>query len=159
MPNLQVDIAPGHKMGLTLRNPVMPASGTFSWGMEFAKHYDINRLGAVVSKGVTPLPRQGNQQPRVAETPGGMLNSIGLQNVGIREVVDELAPEWARWDTPVIVNIAGDTVDEFGQMARELDGVPGVAAIELNISCPNVDTGGLEFGQDPEAAARATRAA
>lgn len=159
MPNLRVDLAPGHKTGLELRNPVMPASGTFSWGMEFAKHFDINRLGAVVSKGVTPEPRQGNAQPRVAETPAGMLNSIGLQNVGIREVVDELAPEWARWDVPVIVNIAGDTVDEFGEMSRALDGVPGVAGIELNISCPNVDTGGLEFGQNVEAAARATRAA
>lgn len=159
MANLQVDLAPGHKTGLMLRNPVMPASGTFSWGIEFARHYDINRLGAVVSKGVTPEPRRGNAQPRVAETPSGMLNSIGLQNVGIREVIEDLAPQWSRWDVPVIVNIAGDTVDEFGEMARALDGVPGVAGIELNISCPNVDTGGLEFGQNVEAAARATRAA
>ncbi len=158
-PNLEVDIAPGRKNSLVLRNPVMPASGTFSWGFEFAKHYDINRLGAVVSKGVTMLSRAGNQQPRVAETPSGMLNSIGLQNVGIDNCINDLAPAWARWDVPVIVNIAGDSVDEFGEMARMLDGVPGVAAIELNISCPNVDIGGIEIGQNIEASARATRAA
>lgn len=158
-PHLQVDLAPGHKNSLLLRNPVMPASGTFSWGFEFARHYDINRLGAVVSKGVTVLPRAGNQQPRVAETPAGMLNSIGLQNVGIDECINELAPAWTRWDVPVIVNIAGDSIDEFGEMARMLDGVPGVAALELNISCPNVDIGGIEIGQNVEASARATRAA
>ena len=137
----------------------MPASGTFSWGAEFAKHYDITRLGAIVSKGITIRPRAGNVQPRVAETPMGMLNSIGLQNVGIRAVVDELAPMWERWDVPVIANLAGDTVGEFGELARALDGVPGIAALELNISCPNVDVGGLEIGQDPVAAARATEAA
>ncbi len=158
-PRLDVDLAPGHKTGLSLANPVMPASGTFSWGFEFAKHFDINALGAVVSKGVTMAPRAGNRQPRVAETPGGMLNSIGLQNVGIHEVIDELAPAWTRWTTPVIVNLAADTVDEFGEMAAMLDGIPGIAALELNISCPNVDVGGMEIGQDPAAAARATRAA
>ncbi len=158
-PSLEVDIAPGRKNTLVLRNPVMPASGTLSWGFEFAKHYDIDRLGAVVSKGVTMLSRAGNRQPRVAETPAGMLNSIGLQNVGIENCINDLAPAWARWDVPVIVNIAGDSVDEFGEMARMLDGVPGVAAIELNISCPNVDIGGIEIGQNIEASARATRAA
>jgi dihydroorotate dehydrogenase (NAD+) catalytic subunit len=156
---LEVDLAPGHKTGLVLRNPVMPASGTFSWGLEFAKEFDINRLGAVVSKGVTMAPRAGNQQPRVAETPAGMLNSIGLQNIGISAVVREMAPIWSTWDVPVIVNVAADTVEEFGEMARRLDGVPGIAAIELNISCPNVDVGGIEIGQDPAASARATRAA
>ena len=158
-PALEVDLAPGHKTGLVLANPVMTASGTFSWGLEFAKHYGVNALGAVVSKGVTMAPRAGNQQPRVAETPAGMLNSIGLQNIGISAVVDEMAPIWAGWDVPVVVNVAGDTIDEFGEMARRLDGVPGVAAIELNISCPNVDIGGIEIGQDPVASARATRAA
>lgn len=157
--NLSVDLAPGHKTGLVLKNPVMTASGTFSWGLEFARHFDVNALGAVVSKGVTMAPRAGNPQPRVAETPAGMLNSIGLQNVGIREVIDELAPVWARWDVPVIVNIAGDTPEEFGEMAAIVDGVPGIAAIELNISCPNVDVGGIEIGQSVEASARATRAA
>ncbi|WP_322796153.1 dihydroorotate dehydrogenase [Tepidiforma sp.] len=157
--DLSVDLAPGSKRSLVLRNPVMPASGTFSWGFEFAREFDINRLGAVVSKGVTMEPRAGNRQPRVAETPAGMLNSIGLQNVGIRSCIEELAPVWATWDTPVIVNIAADTVDEFGEMASMLDGVPGIAALELNISCPNVDTGGMEIGQSVEASARATRAA
>jgi dihydroorotate dehydrogenase (NAD+) catalytic subunit len=137
----------------------MPASGTFSWGLEFAKHFEIERLGAVVSKGVTMASRAGNQQPRVAETPAGMLNSIGLQNIGIEACISDMAPLWARWNVPVIVNIAGDTVDEFGEMARMLDGVPGIAALELNISCPNVDMGGIEIGQDIASSARATRAA
>ncbi len=158
-PSLQVDIAPGRKNSLVLKNPVMPASGTFSWGLEFAKHFDIEALGAVVSKGVTMAPRQGNVQPRVAETPAGMLNSIGLQNIGIDSCISDMAPLWARWDVPVIVNIAGDTIDEFGEMARMLDGVPGIAALELNISCPNVDMGGIEIGQDVGSSARATRAA
>jgi dihydroorotate dehydrogenase (NAD+) catalytic subunit len=158
-PDLSVDLAPGRKFSLPLRNPVMPASGTFSWGLEFARHFDINRLGAVVSKGVTMAPRGGNPQPRVAEAPAGMLNSIGLQNIGIHECITTMAPAWTRWDVPVIVNVAADSVDEFGEMARMLDGVPGIAGIELNISCPNVDTGGMEIGQSVEASARATRAA
>ncbi len=158
-PVLEVDLAPGHKHSLVLRNPVMPASGCFSWGTEFARHFDINALGAVVSKGVTMESRAGNPQPRVAETPAGMLNSIGLQNIGIDSCINDMAPLWAKWDVPVIVNIAGDTPDEFGEMAAMLDGVPGVAAIELNISCPNVDIGGIEIGQNVEASARATRAA
>ena len=157
--SLQVDLAPGHKTGLLLRNPVMTASGTFSWGQEFKKHFDISALGAMVSKGVTVVSRAGNQQPRVAETPAGMLNSIGLQNVGLDAVIKEMAPMWASWDIPVVVNIAGDTIEEFGEMAAALDGLPGIAALELNISCPNVDIGGIEIGQDPEASARATRAA
>lgn len=158
-PSLQVDLAPGAKNSLILRNPVMPASGAFSWGLEFARQFDVNALGAVVSKGVTMEVRQGNPQPRVAETPAGMLNSIGLQNIGIRKCITEMAPIWAKWDVPVIVNIAGDTPDEFGEMARMLDGVPGVAALELNISCPNVDIGGIEIGQNAEAAGRAVRSA
>ena len=156
---LEVDLAPGHKRGLWLRNPVMTASGTSSWGLEMAKQFGVERLGALVSKGITWAPRAGNPQPRVAETPAGMLNSIGLQNIGIGEVIREMAPIWARWDVPVIANIAGDTVEEFGEMAARLDGVPGIAAIELNISCPNVDIGGIEIGQDADASARATRAA
>lgn len=155
----EVNLAPGQKTELVIRNPVMPASGTFSWGFEFARHFDIERLGAVVSKGVTVRPRAGNPQPRVAETPMGMLNSIGLQNVGLDDVLTDLAPKWAKWNVPVIVNLAGDTIDEFGDMCRALDGVPGIAAFELNISCPNVDQGGIEIGQDPIASARATEAA
>lgn len=142
-----------------MRNPVLTASGTFSWGLEFARHFPINELGGMVSKGVTVAPRAGNKQHRVAETPGGMLNSIGLQNIGIDKVIDEMAPTWASWDLPVIVNIAGDSTEEFGEMAGMLDGVPGIAAVELNISCPNVDIGGMDIGQDPAASARATRAA
>jgi dihydroorotate dehydrogenase (NAD+) catalytic subunit len=159
MANLAVDLAPSHKTGLQLRNPVMTASGTFSWGQEFQKHFGVERLGAIVSKGVTVTPRAGNRQPRVAETPAGMLNSIGLQNIGIDAVVRDMAPLWATWDVPVVVNIAGDTIDEFGEMAARLDGLPGIAALELNISCPNVDIGGMDIGQDAGAAARATRAA
>lgn len=158
-PRLQVDLAPAGKHQLALKNPVMPASGTFSWGLEFAARFDIEALGAVVSKGITRFPRQGNPQPRVAETPMGMLNSIGLQSVGLDEVIDDLGPKWALWDVPVIANVAADTVEEFGEMARALDGVPGIAALELNISCPNVDMGGIEIGQDPVASARATEAA
>ncbi len=157
--SLTVDLAPGHKTGLQLRNPVLTASGTFSWGLEFARHFPINELGGMVSKGVTRISRAGNKQHRVAQTPAGMLNSIGLQNIGIDHVIDDMAPVWATWDLPVIVNIAGDSTDEFGEMAGMLDGVPGIAAIELNISCPNVDIGGMDIGQDPIASARATRAA
>ena len=158
-PRLEVDIAPRSKAGLVLKNPVMTASGTFSWGFEFAAEFGVDRLGAIVSKGVTPRPRSGNPQPRVAETPMGLLNSIGLQNVGIERVIEEFAPRWAEWDVPVIVNLAPDRIEDFGTMAAMLDGVPGIAALELNISCPNVDSGGLEIGQDPRAAAAATRAA
>ena len=157
-PRLAVELAPRGKRNLTLRNPVMPASGTFSWGMEFARQFDVNRLGAVVSKGVTRAPRAGNPQPRVAETPAGMLNSIGLQNPGVGRVIEEMAPVWDGWETPVIVNIAGETADDYGALARAFDGAPGVAALELNFSCPNVDNG-LDFGLDAAAAAQATRAA
>lgn len=157
-PQLAVELAPERKTNLSLRNPVMPASGTFSWGMEFARQFDVNRLGAVVSKGVTPLPRAGNPQPRVAETPSGMLNSIGLQNLGPDRIIAEMAPVWAGWDVPVIVNIAGETAGDYGDLARAFDGVPGVAALELNFSCPNVDNG-LDFGLNAMAAAQATRGA
>ena len=157
-PQLAVELAPGRKTNLSLRNPVMPASGTFSWGIEFARQFDVNRLGAIVSKAVTPLPRAGNPQPRVAETPSGMLNSIGLQNLGVDRVIAEMAPLWAGWDVPVIVNIAGDTAADYADLAATFDGVPGVAALELNFSCPNVDNG-LDFGLSATAAAQATRGA
>lgn len=158
--SLAVDLAPGHKTGLALKNPVMTASGTFSWGFEFERQFGeagLGSLGAVVSKAVTREPRAGNVQPRVAETPSGMLNSIGLQNVGVTMVADEFAPRWARWQAPVIVNVAGEKIEDFVAVAEALDGLPGIAAFELNISCPNVD-GGLEFGQDPVAAGRLTAA-
>ena len=157
-PRLAVELAPERKTNLSLRNPVMPASGTFSWGLEFARQFDVNRLGAIVSKAVTPLPRAGNPQPRVAETPSGMLNSIGLQNLGVERVIAEMAPVWAGWDVPAIVNIAGESAGDYGDLAGAFDGVPGVAALELNFSCPNVDNG-LELGLNAAAAAQATRAA
>ena len=157
-PQLAVELAPERKNNLSLRNPVMPASGTFSWGLEFARQFDVNRLGAIVSKAVTPLPRAGNPQPRVAETPSGMLNSIGLQNLGVERVIAEMAPVWAGWDVPAIVNIAGESAGDYGDLAGAFDGVPGVAALELNFSCPNVDNG-LELGLNAAAAAQATRAA
>lgn len=99
-PDLRVDIAPGHKTGLALQNPVLTASGTFSWGLEFERHFELQRLGGMVSKGITVEPRAGNKQPRVAQTPAGMLNSIGLQNIGVRAVVDDMAPIWAGWKIP-----------------------------------------------------------
>lgn len=155
--DLCVELAPKHKAGLRLRNPVIAASGTFGYGTEYASLMDVQRLGALVSKGITWAPRRGNRQPRIVETPAGMLNSIGLQNVGVRAVVAKKAPMWAEWEVPVIVNIAGESYDEFRRLAAALDGVPGVAALEVNISCPNVDQGGIEFGCDPVAAAEVTR--
>jgi dihydroorotate dehydrogenase (NAD+) catalytic subunit len=156
-PDLTVTLAAGQKHELRLRNPVMVASGTFSNGIEFAKRFDIDALGAVVSKGTTLSPRRGNPQPRTVETPSGMINSIGFQNIGVGALVREVAPIWERWQTPVLVNVMGDTVAEYGQLAARLDGVPGVAALEVNISCPNVEVGGLEFGQDPDIAGDVVR--
>jgi dihydroorotate dehydrogenase (NAD+) catalytic subunit len=154
--NLAVELAPRHKYGLPLANPVMVASGTFSNGIEYRRVFDTDRLGAIVSKGTTLRPRRGNARPRTAETPAGMLNSIGFQNIGVRALVRDVAPIWATWRVPVIVNILGDTPAEYAALARALDGVPGVAGLELNISCPNLDLGGMEFGVDPDAAAEVT---
>ncbi len=156
--DLRVELAPRRKQGLLLSNPVMTASGTFGNGLEYTRVFDVQRLGAVVSKSMTPKPRRGNLQPRIAETPAGMLNSIGLQNIGIDAIIREVAPVWATWTVPVIANIAADTVGDYGYLASRLDGVAGVAAVEVNISCPNVDVGGLEFGSDPAMAARVTSA-
>ncbi|MBN1152907.1 MAG: dihydroorotate dehydrogenase [Dehalococcoidia bacterium] len=156
-PELGVQLRPHHPEGLSLQNPVMPASGTFGYGTEYADLVDINQLGAVVTKGITLIPWTGNPQPRVWETSSGMLNSIGLENIGVDVAVREKAPLWARWRVPVIVNIAGHTIDEYATVARKLSRVPGVAALELNISCPNVAEGGMEFGVDPVMAATVTR--
>jgi len=144
---------------LLLANSVMTASGTFSNGLEFARVFDIQKLGAIVSKGVTLRPRSGHLQPRTAETPCGMLNAIGLQNIGVDALVRDVAPVWASWRVPVIVNVSGDSVEEYGELAARLDGVPGVSGLELNVSCPNVAVGGMEFGQDPRLAAAVTSAA
>jgi len=141
-----------------LANPVMTTSGTFGYGTEYSHLFDIQKLGAIVCKGTTLEPREGNPQPRLMETASGLLNSIGLQNIGIKALIKEKAPIWATWRVPVIVNIAGETVDDYAQLARELDGVTGVSGIEVNISCPNISAGGIEFGAYPDSAARVTTA-
>ena len=156
--NLSVQLAPGNKKGLKLTNPVMTASGTFGYGMEYEHLFDIQKLGAIVCKGTTLEPRDGNPQPRIAETANGMLNSIGLQNIGVDALIKEKAPVWAGWQVPVIVNIAGRTIDDYAEVAKELDKVPGVAGLEVNISCPNIKAGGAEFGANPESAAKVTEA-
>lgn len=148
---LQTELAPRHKSGLLLQNPVMMAAGTFGYGIENAKIAEVQRLGAVISKGTTLYARKGNAQPRMVETSSGMLNAIGLQNPGVHKVISKYAPVWAGWDTPVIVNVAGEEIDEFVQIAEQLEGVPGVAGIEVNVSCPNVRAGGAVFGADPQA--------
>ncbi len=155
--NLNVELAPGHKSGLPLANPVMTASGTFGNGLDYVKIFDIQRLGAIVSKAVTLRPRRGNVQPRIAETAGGMINSIGLQNIGLEAILRDVAPVWATWRVPVVVNVAGESLGDYAELARRLDGVPGVSGLELNVSCPNVEDG-LDFGTDPRAAAEVTAA-
>ena len=156
--NLSVQLAPGNKKGLKLTNPVMTASGTFGYGIEYEHLFDIQKLGAIVCKGTTLEPRDGNPQPRIAETANGMLNSIGLQNIGVDALIKEKAPVWASWQVPVIVNIAGRTIDDYAEVAKELNKVPGVAGLEVNISCPNIKAGGAEFGANPESAAKVTEA-
>ncbi|MBI4186953.1 MAG: dihydroorotate dehydrogenase [Chloroflexi bacterium] len=156
--NLSAQLAPGRKPGLLLANPVMTASGTFGYGTEHGHLFDIQRLGAIVCKGTTVEPREGNPQPRLAETACGVLNSIGLQNIGVKAVIGEKAPVWATWRVPVIVNIAGESVDDYARLAGELDGVVGVSAVEVNIGCPNIKAGGAEFGADPGLAAEVTAA-
>ncbi len=150
---LDVDIA-----GLKLRNPVMPASGCFGFGREYAQFYDLSLLGAIAIKATTVEERTGNPTPRVAETPAGMLNAIGLQNPGLEKVVSEELPWLAQYDVPVVANIAGNTEEEYVRLAEVLSRQPNVKALELNISCPNVKVGGIAFGSDPEMASRLTAA-
>jgi len=157
-PDLSVQLTPGKKPGLALANPVMTASGTFGYGTEYADVFDIQRLGAIVCKGTTLKPREGNPQPRLLETAGGVLNSIGLQNIGVAAVIKEKAPVWAGWRVPVIINIAGDTAADYASLAAKLNGVKGVSGLEVNISCPNVREGGAAFGVRPDAAAAVTAA-
>ena len=156
--NLSVQLAPKRKKGLRLANPVMTASGTFGWGTEYQHLFDIQRLGAIVCKGTTLKPREGNPQPRIAETPCGVLNSIGLQNIGVEAVLKEKAPVWAGWRVPVIVNIVGIRIEDYAQLASILDGVAGISGLEVNIGCPNIEAGGVEFGTRPEPAAEVTAA-
>jgi dihydroorotate dehydrogenase (NAD+) catalytic subunit len=121
----------------------MTASGTFGYGTEYGELVDIQRLGAIVCKGTTLQPREGNTQPRLVETASGLLNSIGLQNIGVEALIREKAPLWASWKVPVMVNIAGESVEEYAKVASRLDGVAGVSAVEVNVGCPNVKAGGM----------------
>ena len=149
-PNLEVDLG-----SIRLRGPVMAASGTFGYGTEVPL-LDRRALGAIVSKGIFLRPRPGNPPPRIVETPSGMLNAIGLQGPGVDGLIRDYCPQWATWDVPVLVNLNGETAAEYGELAVRLDGVPGVAGFEVNISCPNVEQGGMYFGNDPRAAAEVT---
>jgi len=136
----------------------MTASGTFGYGTEYADAIDIQRLGAIICKGTTLEPRPGNPQPRLWETASGVLNSIGMENIGIEALIKEKAPLWAKWKVPVIVNILGESIEDYAKLAKRLDGAAGVSGIEINISCPNVSAGGMEFGADPNSAAEVTAA-
>jgi dihydroorotate dehydrogenase (NAD+) catalytic subunit len=143
--NLAVEIG-----GLRLKNPFLAASGTFGYGVEFESVLDLSRLGGLVTKGLYMEPRDGCATPRIVETPSGLLNAIGLQGIGVRAFVRDVLPRLARHDTAVIVNVCGDTVEEYAEVTRVLDGAPGVAGLEINISCPNVKKGGMAFGGDPK---------
>lgn len=156
MIDLSVQLAPKHPKGLLLSNPVMTASGTFGYGIEYSDLIDLQRLGAIVCKGTTLKPRDGNPQPRLVETASGVLNSVGLENVGVEAVIKEKAPSWEKWQMPVIVNIAGETIDEYREVAARLEGIAGIGAIEVNISCPNISSGGMEFCTNSKSAAGVT---
>ncbi len=145
--DLSINIA-----GIAMKNPIMVASGTFGFGREYNDFYDINKLGALVTKGLTLLPKYGNPPPRIHETPAGMLNSIGLENPGIQKFIQEEWPYLSKLTIPVIANIDGDTVEDYHKIARKLSALNNLAALEVNISCPNVEKGGLAFGQKPESA-------
>jgi dihydroorotate dehydrogenase (NAD+) catalytic subunit len=142
--------------GLQLKNPVIPASGCFGFGEEFAELYDLNQLGAITIKAATLEPRTGNPTPRIAETYGGILNAIGLQNPGVEAIIREKLPWLEQFDLPVIANVAGDTVEEYVEVSRRLAENKVIKALELNISCPNVEKGGMAFGTDAETAAELT---
>lgn len=142
---------------LKLKNPVMTASGTFGYGEEYADYVDLNRLGAVVVKGLSLKPRLGNPPPRIMETTGGMLNSVGLQNIGVDAFIEDKLPLLRKYDTAVIANIYGETYDEFKKVAKKLSAAKGVHALEVNISCPNVKSGGVIFGSNPKIAAKVTQ--
>ncbi len=152
-PDLSVRIG-----GVELSNPVIVASGTVGYGGEFSEITDLSKLGGIVTKGLSVHVERGNAPPRIVETPGGMLNSIGLQNVGAEEFLAEKLPVLRRFDTAVIANIWGRTVDEYIAVAERLDGAEGLTALELNISCPNIKEGGINFGTDPKQTEQVTRA-
>ena len=142
---------------LRLKNPVMTASGTFGYGEEYSEYVDLNRLGAIVVKGLSLQPRPGNPPPRIMETTGGMLNAIGLQNIGVDVFIEEKLPFLRKHDVAVVANIYGESYAEYQKVARKLSSVKGVHALEVNVSCPNVKKGGLSFGSDPRIAALVTR--
>jgi len=152
LPDLKTNIG-----ALRLNNPVMTASGTFGYGEEFASLVNLHRLGAIIVKGISLLPRPGNPPPRLAETPCGMLNAIGLENVGLEKFLSDKLPFLRGIDTPLIVNILGDTLEDYQQLAARLDEEEKVAALEVNISCPNVKHGGVAFGTDPDMAYSVTK--
>lgn len=154
-PVASVDLATEF-LGLRLRNPVFVASGTFGYGEEFAKHFDLAKLGAVIVKSLTPAPRPGNAPHRIHETAAGMLNSIGLQNVGVDAFIREKWPWLRTQDVPVFANVAGSTMEEYEQVCAKLKSLEGLAGVELNISCPNVKAGGMEFGVNPKLAEEVT---
>lgn len=152
-PNMAVNIG-----GIHMKNPVTTASGTFGFGPEYAPYIDLNILGAIVVKGITLLPRPGNPTPRLTETPAGILNSIGLQNPGVERFIGEYLPFLADYRLPVLVNIAGESTADYAKLAGKLSQAPGIAGLEVNISCPNVKKGGMHFGSSPEMAGEVTRA-
>lgn len=143
--------------GLKLRNPIIPASGCFGFGKEFSDYFDLNLLGSIAIKAATGEPRYGNPTPRVAETPAGMLNAIGLQNPGVDGILQNELKWLEQFDLPIMANVAGSTTEEYVEVARKISVAPNVKAIELNISCPNVKCGGIAFGTVPETAAELTR--
>ncbi len=150
-PDLTVNIG-----SIELNNPVLAASGTFGYGEQYAEVVDLSRLGGIVVKGLSLRPRPGNPPPRIVETPCGMLNAIGLANMGLEEFLNEKLPWLRKLDTVVIVNIYGHNVEEYGMVAEGLRGAEGISALEVNVSCPNVEQGGMAFGTDPDASARVT---
>lgn len=152
MIDLQVDLP-----GLSMKNPIMPASGCFSFGREYSEFYDLGQLGAVIMKAATGEQRQGNPTPRVAETASGMLNAIGLQNPGVEKIVETEVPFLAQFNVPIIANVAGSTIEEYEKVATVLNTSTDIAAIELNISCPNVKEGGIQFGTNPQMAKEVTQ--
>ncbi len=144
--------------GVELKNPILAASGTFGFGREYSQFYDLSELGGICAKGLTLLPREGNPPPRIAETPAGMLNSVGLQNPGVDAFITDELPFLRQFDTKIIANISGNTPEEYGIMCEKL-AAAGVDMIEVNVSCPNVKAGGMAFGTKPELTAEVTRAA
>jgi dihydroorotate dehydrogenase (NAD+) catalytic subunit len=152
-PDLSVDVGT-----VRLKNPVLTASGTFGYGLEFQPFLDLSELGGLVTKGLSPKPRKGNPPERIVETPAGMLNAIGLQNVGVEAFVRDKLPKLRAFDTAIVANAFGETESEYVEVCRKLDDAPGIAAIELNVSCPNTEAGGMIFGNDARSLGAITRA-